>query len=64
MPKHRKYTETTDQPALTELFDLDKAQLRSPSFATCYREVERLLRALLPPADPSTDEGEPSAPTV
>ncbi len=49
MPRNRKYSETTDQPALTNLFDLDLARRRSPSFATCYRELERLLRALMPP---------------
>ena len=56
MPRHRKYSETIDQPALTELFDLDLARSRSPSFEAAYREIERLLRAILPPAH-TPDEG-------
>ncbi|HEX5273616.1 MAG TPA: DUF4276 family protein [Gemmataceae bacterium] len=56
MPRTRKYSETADQPALTDLFDLDLARTRSASFAHCYREVERLLRALL--ASPVADVGQ------
>jgi hypothetical protein len=57
-PKGRKYNETTDQPALTALFDMDLARSRSDSFDKCYREIERLLRLLLPPPPPeSPDSG-------
>jgi hypothetical protein len=56
MPRNRKYSETADQAALTELFDLDLAQSRSASFATCYQEIERLLRALMPPPQPGGGE--------
>ncbi len=45
MPPGRRYSETTDQPALAELFDLQAAR-RAPSFDKCYREVERLVRSL------------------
>ena len=46
----RKYEEVVDQPAFTALFDMDMARLpaenglpRSPSFAQCYSDIERLL---------------------
>jgi hypothetical protein len=38
----RGYSPTADQPALTELFDLDLART-SPSFAKLVRELTRLL---------------------
>ncbi len=60
MPRNRKYSETADQPALTGVFDLDLARSRSPSFDACYREIERLLRALMPPAPPDAGETGPS----
>jgi Domain of unknown function (DUF4276) len=60
MPKHRKYTETSDQAALTALFDLDLARNRSGSFDKCYREIEGLLRSLLPPAPPEDSEAAPA----
>jgi hypothetical protein len=60
MPKNRKYTETADQPALTDCFDIDLARSRSPSFDTCYREIERLLRALVPPMSPDAGTEGPS----
>lgn len=44
MPPGRPYSATTDQPALTELFDLDLAKRRANSFDKCYREVTALLR--------------------
>jgi hypothetical protein len=59
MPGNRKYTETTDQPALTDRFDLDLARSRSHSFDDCFREIERLLRAMMAP--PSSDPGGPGA---
>lgn len=37
------YSETLDQPAFTNLFDLDAARA-APSFDKCYRDVCRLLR--------------------
>lgn len=43
MPPGRPYSETTDQPALTAVFDLDKARC-ADSFDKCYREVTTLLR--------------------
>ena len=42
MPKDRRYRETTDQPALTAVLDLDVAR-RADSFDKCYREIVRLL---------------------
>lgn len=41
----QSYSETADQAALTELFDLEAAR-RSDSFDKCYREVIRLLNKL------------------
>ena len=45
MPPGRRYRETTDQPALADIFDLQAAR-RAGSFDKCYREVERLVYAL------------------
>ena len=45
MPDGRSYSETTDQPALASLFDMDAAR-RSDSFDKCYREVSQLLTLL------------------
>jgi hypothetical protein len=42
MPPGRPYTETEDQPALTQEFDMKEA-LRAPSFDKCYREIRWLL---------------------
>ncbi len=42
MPAGRPYSETTDQPALTAVFDLDLAR-RADSFDKCYREVTALF---------------------
>jgi hypothetical protein len=44
MPPHFPYSETTDQPALTALFDMALARKRSGSFDKCYREIEKLLQ--------------------
>ncbi len=46
MPQNRSYTETTDQPALTELFDMEIARRAADSFDKCYREIVRLLNLL------------------
>ena len=45
MKGNRTYRETTDQPALTALFDLEQAR-RADSFDKCYREIVRLLGEL------------------
>jgi hypothetical protein len=42
MPPGRPYTETEDQPALTQEFDMKEA-LRALSFDKCYREIRWLL---------------------
>jgi hypothetical protein len=39
----RPYSEVTDQPALSSLFDFELAQGRAPSFQRFWREVRRLL---------------------
>lgn len=45
MPRGLRYSETTDQPALTEVFDMNMAK-RADSFDKCYREIIRLLQLL------------------
>ncbi|MFO1431028.1 MAG: DUF4276 family protein [Candidatus Competibacteraceae bacterium] len=45
MPRNRPYTETTDQPALTQWFDMQAAR-RANSFDKCYREIVGLLNRL------------------
>ncbi|MBI3973247.1 MAG: DUF4276 family protein [Chloroflexi bacterium] len=47
MPRDQPYSETTDQQALTRLFDLDQARSAS-SFDKCYREIVKLLTTLQP----------------
>lgn len=42
MEPGRYYSETVDQPALTQMLDLERARKRSPSFDKLWREVERL----------------------
>ena len=61
MPKNRRYAETADQVALTGAVDFDLARSRSDSFDKCYREIERLLRTLVPPPDPSPSQEAPPA---
>lgn len=41
----RSYSEVTDQPALSQLFDLELARQRAPSFEKFYRCAKRLLAA-------------------
>lgn len=43
MAPGRSYSPTTDQPALTAVFDMDAARKRAPSFDKLYRAVESLL---------------------
>jgi len=45
MPRGRGYVESSDQPALTAVFDMDAAR-RADSFDKCYREISRLLDLL------------------
>ena len=45
MENNESYSETTDQPALTALFDLEQAR-QVDSFDKCYREIVRLLDEL------------------
>jgi hypothetical protein len=42
----RGYAETTDQPALTGLFDMSAERRRAPSFEKFYRDVTRMLKSL------------------
>lgn len=41
----RNYTETTDQPAFTALFDMDIART-CDSFDKCYRDIKQMLETL------------------
>ncbi|WP_404980689.1 DUF4276 family protein [Carboxydichorda subterranea] len=43
MTPGRFYSETVDQPALTQLIDVERTRSRSPSFDKLWREVERLV---------------------
>jgi hypothetical protein len=43
LPRGKTYKETTDQPALTRLLDLEKSR-SIPSFDKLYREVARLIQ--------------------
>jgi len=45
MPPGRSYAETTDQPAFTEIFDMNAAR-RSNSFDKCYRDLKGMLEQL------------------
>lgn len=47
MPENRRYAETTDQAALTAVFNMQAAR-QTGSFDNCYREIVRLLTALRP----------------
>lgn len=42
MDGSRAYRETLDQPAMSQLFDIEAAQEHSPSFDKLFREVTRL----------------------
>jgi len=41
----RSYAETTDQPAMTAVFDMEMAR-RADSFDKCYREIKNMLEQL------------------
>lgn len=56
MPPGCRYGETTDQPALAQIFDLQAAR-RAPSFDKCYREVTRLATELIYPELNPEDPG-------
>ncbi len=45
MPPGRSYAETTDQPAFSDLFDMNAAR-RADSFDKCYREIKKMLEKL------------------
>ncbi len=45
MENGRTYRETTDQPALAALFDIEQAR-KADSFDKCYRDIVRLLEEL------------------
>ena len=45
MENNESYNETTDQPALAALFDIEQAR-RADSFDKCYRDIVRLLGEL------------------
>jgi hypothetical protein len=46
MNSDRAYSPTADQARFTERFDMEMARQWSPSFDHCYREIERLIRAV------------------
>jgi len=46
MTRGRRYLAVDDQSSFTERFDLNLARQRCPSFDKCFRETERLLRAI------------------
>jgi hypothetical protein len=54
MPRGQPYAETIDQPALTQLFDIQAAR-RASSFDKCYREIVSMLEKLK--AEASRDAG-------
>jgi hypothetical protein len=45
IPRGQGYSESSDQPALTSLFDMNAARC-ADSFDKCYREIVRLLNLL------------------
>lgn len=45
MENNESYSETTDQPALAALFDMEQAR-QADSFDKCYRDIVRLLEEL------------------
>ncbi|MDE0012695.1 MAG: DUF4276 family protein [Candidatus Poribacteria bacterium] len=55
MGNNKTYRETSDQPALTALFDLEQAR-QVNSFDKCYREIVRLLDELREASDSTTEQ--------
>src|ERR1017187_2807032 len=51
MPPNAKYSETADQPAFADTFDLTLAR-RAPSFDKLYREIEQICREARETLDP------------
>ena len=51
MENNESYSETTDQPALAALFDIEQAR-QADSFDKCYRDIVRLLEKLQKVSDP------------
>jgi hypothetical protein len=51
MPSNQPYAETTDQPALTAVFDMNTAR-RADSFNKCYREIALIVRRLIDESTP------------
>lgn len=54
MPRGRAYREISDQPAFTEVFDLEAAASACSSFKKCDRELRRLLREVAALTCPDT----------
>ena len=52
MPPGFSYSESSDQPALTAIFDMNAAR-RADSFDKCHREIVRLLTQLHQPPAPT-----------
>jgi len=48
MPHGQGYSESSDQPVLTSVFDLNAVR-DADSFDKCYREIVRLLNLLCQP---------------
>jgi hypothetical protein len=46
MSSTTNYKETTDQPALTNLFDMQAARNKADSFDKCYRDIKSMLEKL------------------
>jgi hypothetical protein len=43
------YIETQHQPSLTNVFDMNMARQKSPSFDKCFRDISRILQKLRTP---------------
>ena len=55
MEGNRIYRETTDQPALAALFDIEQAR-QADSFDKCYRDIVRLLNELQKGSGPISEQ--------
>ena len=55
MENNESYSETTDQPALAALFDIEQAR-QADSFDKCYRDIVRLLEELQKVSDPISEQ--------